>query len=313
MVETNIDFNGRDNTIKSICWILSVISWVVLIITEIIGFSKLNDKYIIWTFYRIPFTDNYHYFLHTYKAARNEIGFYPVQMQEAFIYIVFIILLFFTIVAFIYYMMKSTCNKDNSFFESINGQWSKYHFIPLFIVSILFIIGESLEDHSNDKPRNIWGLIFVILGLISLIFIYINTNLPPEWLPATIKKGTYSCLIALEWYYFCYDICNLKINNSKIILWQGKWMNQLSIYSGFFSVFIGIGGLFFAIFFKDIVVAVMYFLIYLGCTIFFFTIDSTIRGIYNKVFDGLIDIIMIILFLVEIAFILIKYKNECLS
>ena len=110
MVETNINFNGKDNTIKSICWILSVISWLVLIITEIIGFDQLNDKYVIWTFYRIPIIDNY---LLIYKAASNGMGFYPIQMQEAFIFIVFIILLCFTIIAFLYYMIKSTCNKDS--------------------------------------------------------------------------------------------------------------------------------------------------------------------------------------------------------
>ena len=204
-------------------------------------------------------------------------------------------------------MIKSTCNKDNSFFESINGDWSKYHFIPLFAASILFIIGESMKDHRDDEPENIWGLIFVIIGLLSLIFIYMKTNLPPEWLPATIKKGTYSCLITLEWYYFCYDICNLKINH------DSQKNKQIAGYSGFFSVIIGIGGLFFAIFFKDIVVAALYFLIYLGCSIFYFSIDSEIREYYNKYFDGIIDIIMIILFLLEICFIFIKYKSECLS
>jgi hypothetical protein len=240
MVETNINFNGNDNTIKSICWILSVISWLVLIITEIIGFAQLDDKYVIWTFYRIPIEHN---------SGKGFTGYYPLQMHEAFIFIVFIILLCFTIIAFLYYMIKSTCNKDNSIFESMNGVWTKYHFIPLFFASILFIIGESIKEHDDDKPENICGLIFVILGLSFLIFIYIKTNLPPEWLPAAIKKGTYSCLISLEWYYFCYDICNIKINNGGIY--------DIGSYSGFFSVFVGIGGLFFAIFFKDIVVAAL--------------------------------------------------------
>ena len=308
MVETNINFNGNDNSIKSICWILSVVSWVVLIITEIIGLSKLSDEYIIWTFYRIPITKTYYYPL---DAADNEMGFYPVQLNQAFTYIVFIILFCFTIIAFFYYMYKSTCNKDNSIFESMIGDWSKYHFIPLIIASILFIIGESSTKDSNRKDRNICGLIFVILGLISLIFVYIKTNLPPEWLPATIKKGVYSCLIALEWYYFCYDICSLKINNTS--LFEKNFHKQIKAFSGFFSVFIGIGGLFFAIFFKDIIVAILHFLIYLGCTIFFFSIDANIRDLYNKAFDGVIDIFMMIFFLLEIAFVLIKYKTECLN
>lgn len=317
MVETNINFDGKDNTIKSIFWISSVISWIFLIITEIFGILKLNDKYIIWTFYRVVFTKKFKYFEEFYKAAENNIGFYPVQMQEYFFFIVFIILLCFTFVAFIYYMIKSTFKKDNSFFDSMNGEWSKYHFIPLICASILFIIGESLQKPSpnGSKSRNIGGIIFIILGLPSLIFIYIKTNLTPEWFPATIKKGTYSCLIALEWYYLCYNICNLKIDNlivNEFSLYQEDVRKQLSAYSRFFSLFIGAGGLMFAFIFKDIVIAVMHFIIYLGCSIFFFSIDSKIRGLYNKVFDGLIDIFMMILFSAEIAFIVIKYKNECL-
>lgn len=76
---------------------------------------------------------------------------------------------------------------------------------------------------------------------------------------------------------------------------------------------IGIGGLFFALFFKDVVVSILYILIYFGCTVFFFKIDSTVRKNYNKIFDGFIDIIMMILFIFETAFIIIKYKNGCLN
>ena len=301
MVETHINCSGKDNIIKSTCWILSVLSWLFLIITELISFKYLNDRYIVWTFYKIPIVN-----IFGYKAADNGMGFYPVQMLIPFIYIVFIILVIFTIIGFIIYMIKSTCNNDTSLFESMNGEWSKYHFIPLLFVSFLFLIGETIGDNPNHKKMNIWGLIFVILGLPSLIFIYIKTNLPADWLPSTIKKGVYSTLIALEWYYFCYDICNLKINNSSD-------PKGVKVVSGLFSVIIGVGGLFFAIFFKDLVVSILYVLIYLGFTIFFFKIDSEIRKEYNKVFDGIVDIIMMILFLLETAFILIKYKKQCLN
>lgn len=214
MVETNIDYNGKDNIIKSTCWILSVLSWIFLIITELISFKNLNDRYIVWTFYKIPIVNH---FLFGCKAADNPMGFYPIQMLIPFIYLVFIILVIFTIIGFIIYIIKSTCNKDNQIFQGMNGEWSKYHFIPLLFPSFLFLIGETISDYPNHKNLNIWGLIFVILGLPSLIFIYMKTDLPADWLPATIKKGVYSTLIALEWYYFCYDICNLKINNSSLM------------------------------------------------------------------------------------------------
>lgn len=307
MVDTNINCNGKDNIIKSTFWILSIISWLLLIFTEIFAFYYLNHRYIIWTFYRIPIINFY-----GYKTPDNPMGFYPIQMISGFIYIVFIILLLFTIVAFCYYLIKSTCKKDDSnIFNLMNGEWTKYHFIPLLFASGLFLIGETIGDHPNHKSMNICGLIFVILGLASLIFITIKTELPGDWLSATIKKGTYSCLIALEWYYFCYDICNLKINN--ITFFEEDWRKELKIYSGVFSVLMGLVGLFLALFFKDVVMGVMYFLIYLGCTIFFFSIDVENRKFYNKYFDGIVDIIMMILFAIEIAFIIIKYKINCLK
>lgn len=306
MVETNINCDGKDNIIKSICWVLSVISWALLVITGIISFNYFNSRFIIWTIYKIPITTNYY---PPWKGADNDMGFYPIQMSIPFLYISFIILVLFSIVAFVYYMIKSTCKKDNNIFEAMNGDWAKYHFIPLFFASFLFLVGETIGNNPNHKRMNICGLIFVILGLSSLIFIYIKTNLPGDWLSATIKKGTYSCLIALEWYYFCYDICSLKINNLDV----HNEKHQLKVYSGLFSVIIGVGGLFFAIFFKDVVVAAINIIIYLGCTLFFFSIDSNIREWYNKLFDGIVDIIMMILFLIGIVFIIIKNKTECLK
>lgn len=283
-----------------IFWIISVICWLLLIITEIIGFHYLDDKYIIWTFYRIPVEGGW---------AQTEQGIYPLQMTESFIFIVFIILLCFTVVAFVFYIIKTKFKADNIIIDGMNGEITKFHFIPLLCASIIFIIGESVGNGDHHKSMNVWGLIFVILGLGSLIFIYIKTNLPCDWLPASIKKGIYSCLIALEWYYFCYDICNIKINNT-----GGSGENirdELKGYSGFFNVFLGIGGLVFSIYFKDVIVALMYFLIHLGFTIFFFSNKNGER--YNGAFEGVIDIFMMIFFLIEMCFIIIKYRLECLQ
>ena len=47
--------------------------------------------------------------------------------------------------------------------------------------------------------------------------------------------------------------------------------------------------------------------------IFFFKIDSDVRDLFNKVADGIIDIIMAVLFLAEIIFLIVKYKTECLK
>lgn len=273
---------------NNIFLILSIISWVFLIINEFISFFFLSKYHAIWTFWKIDISENHPW---------------PIQMHGSFEFIVFIILFIITIIAFSYYIYKSIFNKDSIIISGMTGQITKFHFIPLICASALFIIGDCRENRpdSSVKKMNIFGLIFVIIGLISLIIIYTKTNLPCHYLPGSIKKGLYSCLIILEWYYFCYDICNIRINN-------GHYDN-MSGYSGFFNVILGIGGLAFAIFFKDIVVDVMLFLIYLGFSIFYFGLKKHLR--YNKGFEGAIDIIMMILIILEIGFIIIKYKTEC--
>lgn len=305
MEKANLNFSDSKNTLISICWILSVISWLLFIICNAISFHWIKDFATVWTFYRIPIV----FWSPGKKAAANIMGTYPVQMEETLIYIIFALLLIVFLVAFIIFMIKSTCKKDAGIFNEMFGTFGKFHFIPILCGAVLFLISETLEKNKNrhDKDRNIAGMIFVIIGLASMILIYIKTNLPGDWMSATIKKGAYSFLIALEWYYFWYDIANLRIND--------EWNHKTTIKTCgiLFSILIGVGALVFAFFFKDVVIAFVNFLFYLGMLIFFFKIDSSVRDLYNKVADGIIDIIMAVLFLVEIIFLIAKYKTECLK
>jgi len=305
MEKANLNFNGSKNTITSICWILSVLSWLLFIICSAISFHWIKDFGTVWTFYRIPIVN----WMFGVKTADNRMGTYPIQMQEAFIYLIFAFLLIVFLVAFIIFMVKSTCKKDSGFFNEMFSDIGRFHFIPILCGAALFLISESLEKNKNrhDKDRNIAGMIFVIIGLASMIFIYIKTNLPGDWMSATIKKGAYSFLIALEWYYFWYDIVNLRINDE----WDHK--TTIKTCGILFSILIGLGALVFAFFFKDVVIACVNFLFYIGMLTFFFSINKNFRGNYNKYADGIIDIIMAVLFLVELIFLIAKYKTECLK
>ena len=305
MEKANLNFSDSKNTITSICWILSVISWLLFIIANAICFHWIKDFGTVWTFYRIPLVT----WMFGKKTADNGMGTYPIQMHEAFVYIVFILLLIIFLVAFIIFMVKSTCKKDSGIFNEMFGTFGRFHFIPILCGAILFLIAETLQKHKarNDRDRNIAGMIFVIIGLCSMILIYIKTNLPGDWIGASIKKGAYSFLIALEWYYFCYDIVNLRINDESVHTDTIKTCGIL------FSIIIGLGALVFAFFFKDVVIAFVNFIFYLGMLIFFFMIDTDFRGFYNKYADGIIDIIMAVLLLAEGIFLIVKYKTECLK
>ena len=157
--------------------ILSIVSWVLLLITEFIGLILLGKYHAIWTFWKISISENHPW---------------PLQMHESFEYIVFIILFIITIIAFCFYIKKSFIDKDSIIIDGITGQFVKYHFIPLTCASVLFIIGYFKGNCKNDddvKILNIFGLIFVIIGLISLIFIYIKKLYLILFFLVQLKKG----------------------------------------------------------------------------------------------------------------------------
>ena len=126
MENLNINFNGGENIIKSICWILSVLSWLMFLITGWISFYWFEHKKgfepFIWTIYK-KLNPKTALGLHT-------ADYEPLQMQVSLIYIVFILTMTIALVAFILYMIKSTCKKDENVFRGMIGKWSKFHFFP---------------------------------------------------------------------------------------------------------------------------------------------------------------------------------------
>ena len=46
MEKANINFKGGENALKTICWILSVLSWLLLLVTGWISLNWFKDKLI---------------------------------------------------------------------------------------------------------------------------------------------------------------------------------------------------------------------------------------------------------------------------
>ena len=349
MEKFNLNFSGGENVIKSICWIMSVLSWLLLIAT---GWASLNwlsydvedDDHqmgIIWTIYKYQFFKHsdgklyvYDYY-HDNADGFDPFDYKPFQMQASLIYIVFILTLIIVVVGFCIYMVKSTCKRDDAVYNGMMGQWSKFHFFPLLCVSALFIIGETYDDYwdkelkgKNDKAFDQWkamvisAFVFTIIGLASLIFIYIMTDLNTDWyILLTLKKGTYSCFIVLLWYYFCYLIYQLRDVHEKDYIKDHPLSNKDFKMKDWakgcgiaFSIIFGIGSLVFAFIFKDLVVAGMNCLIYVGLTTFYFKLRKKTReqdG--NKNGDGAVDIIMMVFSIALIAFLILTKREECLK
>lgn len=281
MEKINLNFNDGQNIIKSICWILSYISWLLLSINSCISLRWLyNEKYMrIWT-------------IQVYK----EYKYFPFQMYYIFIYIIFTFSVVIILIGCVYFFIKTLIKKEKEIIDNIMNQYTQYHFFPILCAFIMFTLGETKLDKYDANYIDIYraGLSISLIGLASMIFIYINTNFnKDDWMSTNIiKKGVYSCLIILFWYNFCYDIFYVHESNSYHDM--NRWKKGCGIA---FSIIFGIGNIIFSYIFKDIFYCSMNLIIYIGLIIFVYISDylnNKSRG------DGIVD-----LFVICISFILI--------
>ena len=128
------------------------------------------------------------------------------------------------------------------------------------------------------------------------------------------KKGTYSSLIILIWYYFYYNIyfvheASVEDETPEKEL---KWRNGCGLA---FSIIFGIGSLAFSFVFKDLVACFMNLLIYIGLTAAYFKLpkDARKHKNCNKNGDGVVDIIMIVASVAVLVLLLIKFRDQCLK
>ena len=331
MEKLNLNFSGGSNILKSICWIMSYISWLMLVVTGWISIKWLDEDpgidktgWTIWTMY-IFRNDNKN------RDDDQTYIYMPFQMHVALVYIVFILALIITLGGCVVFFMKTIFKPDDQVKNGMMGEFSKFHFFPLLCTSALFIIGECVDNYDKDDIEDHWenlksriysGLVFSILALASFIFIYIMTDLNTQdwWVLLLLKKGTYSCFIVLVWYYFCYNIYYVHYTSihdkddpdPEDLSDLPDWEKGCGLA---FSIIFGIGSLVFSFIFKDLVACFMNALIYVGLTVYYFKIhkDSRKTKELNKNGDGIVDIIMIVLSVAVFVFLIIKHREECLK
>ena len=218
----SLEYNLNDNPVvfddkkNKIFLLVSIISWLTLLVTSwlSLGLPYSNKIFkIIWLTVSINF-------------EKDELGpyqYFPIMILYEFHYAVFILACSLATIGFIIYIMF---RENGNVIELMLGKFSRFHFIPLFCISALFIIGESVEtfddfvdfykwiyfDHEKGnfldlipfkEIRFIFNFAFTIIALASLIFISIKTKVKSPWYAfLSINKGAYSCLIDLLLYNF---------------------------------------------------------------------------------------------------------------
>ena len=285
--------SSSNNSLRPIFLIASYISWVAVAVNNWISLHWFYSKKYrtVWNIY--IYLDN------------ESIYYAPFQMYYIMNYIVFNFVFAVITIGCIVFLVKTLFQKDPQVIEGMMGKFSQFHFFPLLCAFIMSVIGElgahaeqSDEFYKGDKA----GLAISLVGLISMIFIYIMTNLNTNdwWSNFFLKKGTFSCLIVLFFYNFCYVIYYVRVAD-KESEGDSNWAKGCGI---FFSIFFGICCIAFSFIFKDIMICFLNILIYLGLTIYYFSLNEEDRSTknYNKNGDGVVDVIILVL-----SFILFLY------
>ena len=311
----NSNYHSIDDSDSNQAWlIISIISWILFIVAIWHSYIKGNSLWNIFEYQAIQ-----------YFSYLSQSSYYPLEMQKEWL-IIFIFLM--SVVGFGVYLVFTTCKKKQSLTDGMLGSWSKFHFIPLLFIAALFIIAEnsvydfSEESFKYNKKLLIFDLIFTIIALALLIIVYIKTDLNCEWyIVMATKKGVFSTFIVILWYNFFFVIISLKSVN--YILDNFGRIN-LDIYDSLFAfykrigvsfvVIMGVFTLVFSFFFKDIMIAFVNFLIYVGMVMAFFSKNEKQsefrKETFNGYTDGILDIIIMALSLIMIALLILIYKQH---
>lgn len=306
--------NSGQNEDSNFFWyILSFLSWTIFIALE---FYSLESRIYLWNWE------------HQAPNQYFRISYFPLKIQidylQTFIFII-------SLIAFINFFYFTAIEKNGSVYNGLMGEFSKFHFIPLLIISALNILSINGKDYwtignaKHNKIILIFYILFIIFGLISLIFVYIKTEFNEWYNVMIIKKGLFSIFIILLFYLFFYTIICLRAYDVSI---KTNYTYEDYIKDGFlpfskvrsfykvigisFSLIIGIGAYIFSLLFKDIMASFMAFLIYLGLVLSFFGSQKpskSVKNYFNKNAEGIIYIIMMILTLIFIGFLIMKYNN----
>ena len=302
------DFKGSNNTVKTIFLILCYLSWLLVSVNNLASLKWMynckdeTSSNFIWNIgIRIPS-------ISAGQILEYDQNYIPLKMDEMMIYIVFNFSFVIIFIGCVVFIIKTTIKKDDYVMEGMMGPISQFHFIPLLCAFVMTLLSE-IVDGDNGKNITYTGLAFSIVGLASMIFIYINTNLRNKdwWTKFCLKEGSFSCLIILFWYNFCYVIYQVRVadKGDKDIK---NWQKGCSLA---FSIIFGIGSLAFSYTFKDIMISFMNVLIYIGLFAYYCGLEGTTTKDYNKNGEAAIDMIILICSIILFFYLIIDYiKNE---
>ena len=274
----------------------SVISWLLLIFTSL-------EAYFHETMFYSMYNSNGSLYL-------------PLSVKLGGIQSFYLILLF---LAFYHFAYLGLYKGDESITNPLLDRITKFHFIPLFLISFINIINQARKNGvgiTAFEKELIADLVFNLIALVFLTIIYAKTVLEHNWyIVLTIKKGLFSCLIILLWHNFFYLIVLV----GYAVQYNRMSSNILTFLKGSGiagSLIVGIGGCIFSFVNKDLIAAATNFLLYVGMVNSFFgtTGKSKKMKIYTAgVADGVIEIIFMLFNFATVMILIFKFNADCVQ
>ena len=243
----------------------------------------------------------------------------PLKYNKDFINLITLII---SVLGFLIYLKNIIYTRDEKLYQGLFGDQSKFHIIPLIAYSVISMIlnqsentvlSPKIEGSYDPKALNTFYMIFSFISLASIIFVYIKTEMDCEWyIVMTIKKGIYSFIIVESVYHVLESIFALRYHNVTDDL---EALESLFKTGGVFFVILQSALVAaFALFYKNIIMIILNFLMYFTILLNSYTIR---KGEGEKPLFGdataVIDIIMLIANFVIMIIMIVRFKEELLE
>ena len=293
-----------DNQTKTFVY-AGALSWCLFVITGWLSFFVPDCCYWIDGDRRRVFL------FWLYPSFRYGDGlFYALYTFFIFFYLIAIISLIWSTAGLFIYIYSLFMKKEGNVINEMLGIFTRYHFVPFLCGSVLSIVSECSDTDKYDVPdiskfQTFLSIIVSFLGLCSLGFIFFLTKLEYPLYAKFGIRGTYSCLLTLFSFSFFYNIYYFGYLDNKDSKLK-DWIKGTNIT---FAIIFGAVNLTLSALFKDIILAGINTLFYIGMTINYFLYDDDDYNIFDgEKIVGVIDIIIALGSIGLASFLFIKYN-----
>ena len=294
------DTKAKDNQSK--------ISLIFMNIISLISFSGL----VLLSWLSLVWLDKYQYvftFFRYDKSDSTTMKYFPIQVNSFFLYSIIVFTILSITIAYMYYIGFIIYNRN---FDILSDK-NKNYIIPISLNLFLFYIGEL--THNKSDIFHIYYFIGFGCSFISIFYFiklfYESDFIENEYFDfrdyiknTLIYEFFYGALISLDLYYLFYVSCQIifyLIESPNLLIFMGIVVN----------FFMGLVGIYISFKLKNMVIALLFGIIYNGILVFHFDFSEKERKIINlSSFEVAFSVFFIIVFLIELIYIFIYKRSK---